>query len=271
MKIARKVVTLLIVAVLVCVLPVTAALAAESGSLWAAIEHSENTTVLVVADTAVTDGVVKLTYDSAVLTYESVEVAEEYVAMHAVNAQETGTVLISWVAPGAYTLDSGAVCLFRVNFTGVEDSDMLTLTGTAHDANGGELTFADAPDLSGLTETVGEAEKLDADKYTNDSYAAVEQALTEAKSVAADSTATQAEVDAAEKALKDAMDGLVKASGGSGSQESTNPKPTEGSGDNADTGDGSNIWLFVVIAVVSAAAIVVLLIKMRVKKGGDAK
>lgn len=283
MKIARKVVTLLIVAVLVCVLPVTAALAAESGSLWAAIERGENTAVLVVADAAVTDGVVKLTYDSTVLTYEGVEVTDEYVAMYAVNAEEPGTVLISWVAPGGYSLTDGAVCLFRVHFSGTEEESSLVLSGTAHGADGTALDVIGAPDTADLADAIADAEALEEKAYTEKTWSVLAAALADAKDVLMDATATQAEVDAAEKTLRDAMAGLVKVPAteedpteSSSTQatedpsESVTTKPTEDSGDNADTGDGSQIWLFVVILVVSAGAIVVLLIKMK-KKGGDAE
>lgn len=277
MKIARKVAVMLTAAVLLCTLLSTAVFAAESGSLWAVIEQGQGTTALVVTDTVVSDGVVKLTYDSSVLTYEGTEVTGEYVAMYAVNAEEAGTVLISWVAPGEYALDGGAVCLIRVRFSGVEENSTITLTGTAHDGSGNALSFADAPDTAKLAETIAKAEALDESKYTQDSYAALEEALEDAKAVLADSTATQAEVDAAEKALEDAMDALVKTSGSTGTEntedpsESSTTKATEDSGDNANTGDNSNVWLFAVICILSIAAIIVLLIKMKPKKGGDAK
>lgn len=275
MKIARKAAAVITMAALICTLLATAAFAAETGSLWVTVEQNEGTAALIVTDTVVTDGVVKLTYDSSKLTYESVEVTEDYVALYAVNAEEAGTVLISWVSPGEYTLKGDAVCLIRVNFSGVEENSTITLTGAAHNGSGSELTFADAPDTTKLEEAIAEAEALDAGKYTEESYGDVTEALADAKTVLAENTATQAEVDAAEKALRSAMDALVKVSGSTEnteeSSESSTTKATEDSGDNANTGDNSNIWLFVVIAVLSAVAIIVLLIKMKPKKGGDAK
>lgn len=275
MRIARKVVTLLTMAALLCTLLAAAAFAAESGSLWMTVEQDDGISALIVTDAVVTDGVVKLTYDSSVLTYESTEVTDDYVALYAVNAEEAGTVLISWVAPGEYALKSEAVCLIRVNFTGTEEESTITLTGAAHNGSGSSLDIVGAPDASGLADAIADAEALDETKYTEESYGAVKEALADAKAVLADSTATQAEMDAAEKELRDAVAALVKVSGGTENteepSESSTTKATEDSGDNANTGDASNIWLFVVIAVISAAAIIVLLIKMKPKKGGDAK
>lgn len=276
MKIARKVVTVFALAALLCTLLATAAFAAGSGSLWLSVDRAEGTAVRIITDTVVTDGVVKLTYDSSVLTYESTEVTADYVAMYAVNAEEDGVVLISWVAPGMYTLGDEAVCLIRVNFSGTEES-AITLTGTAHDAQGSELTFADAPDTAALADAIAAAEALDASLYTEDSYAAVAEALEAAKTVLNDTTATQAEVDSAEKALRDAIAELVKISADTGTEETKEPteattaKPNDDNGDNSQTGDGSMIWVVLAVCVLSAVGVVILLIKMKPKKGEDAK
>ena len=277
MKIARKVIALLVITALLWVLPATAAFAAETGSLWVTVDHAEGTVAQIITDTTVTDGVVKLTYDSSVLTYESTEVTDTYVAMFAVNAEEVGVVLISWVAPGAYELEDDAACLIRVNFSGTEEESSITLTGKAHDADGNALTFADAPDTAALADAIADAEALDESEYTEESFEALEEALENAKAVLADGTATQAQVDAAEKALRDAMEDLRKVSGGSATEETKDPtqpsttRPAGDTGGNSPTGDGSMIWVVLAVCVVSAAAIVVLLIKMKSKKGEDAK
>lgn len=281
MKIARKVGTLLTVAALLCTLFAAAAFAAENGSLWAAVEHGEGTVALIVTDTAVTDGVVKVTYDSSKLTYERTEVTAEYVAMHAVNEEEAGTVLISWVAPGPYELKDASVCLIRVHFSGREDGNTITLTGTAHDGDGNKLTVADAPDTSALEKAIADAKALDESKYTEESYDDLKEALADAETVLADATATQAEVDAAEKALKDAIAALEEVSGGtetestgeSGDEESSSTsatKNTEDNGGNSNTGDSSMIAVVIAVCVLSAAGIVLLLVWMKSKKGGAA-
>lgn len=97
---------------------------------------------------------------------------------------------------------------------------------------------------SKLEAAVAEAEKLDKSLYTKDSYAAVEKALEKAKAVLADEDATQAQVDAATKALKDAMAALKKDDG------------------SADTGDRSKVWLWVIILVVSLIAAIVLIVAL---------
>lgn len=274
MRIARKTVTLVTLAALLCTLLAATAFAAENGSLWAAVEQTEGTVALIVTDTTVTDGVVKVTYDSTKLTYKSTDVTAEYVAMHAVNAEEAGVVLISWVAPGPYELEDEAVCLIRVNFSGTEEENSIRLTGTAHDKDGNELSFADAPDTSALEKAIAEAGELEKSDYTEESFEALEEALAEAEEVLADSTATQEEVDAAEKALREAMDALEKVSGGTETEstkgeetESSSTRNTENSGGNSNTGDSSMTTFFVALGTLSAAGIALLLVQMKSEKG----
>ena len=65
-------------------------------------------------------------------------------------------------------------------------------------------------DKSALSAAIQEAEALKADDYTEESWAAVEEALADAKEVYDNAEATQEEVDAATAALNDAMDALAK-------------------------------------------------------------
>ena len=279
MKIARKVMALLVMTALLCAMTATAAFAAGAGAIWVTAAQKDGTVAQIITDTTVTDGVVKLTYDSTALTYESTEVAEAYVAMYAVNAEEPGTVLISWVAPGAYAVEEEAVCLIQVNFTGTEEKNSVTLTGTAHGVDGNELTFADAPDTTGLAEAIADAQALKKEDYTAESYAALEEAMKEAQEVLADGTATQNQVDEAEAALRDAIKALVKESGGASTEgtedsgETTKPttRPGGDTGSNSPTGDSSMIWVVVMIAALSAIGCGVLAIKLKSKKGDDAK
>lgn len=279
MKYVRKAATGLVLAAMLCMVLATAAFAAGTGSLWVNVVKSEGTSALIVTDATVTDGVVKLTYDSTALTYQEVVVAEEYVAMYAVNAEEAGTVLISWVAPEAYALDGEAVSLMQVNFTGTSNAG-ITLTGTAHDAQGNTLTLADAPDTAALEAVIAEAEKLDSKDYTGESFADVEEALAAARKVLDDTTATQAEVDAAAAALRSAIDGLKKAETPTPSQEttrseetsgSTATKATESTGDSASTGDNSNVGLFIILGIVSIVGIGVLVVLMVLSNKKDKK
>ena len=290
MKNVRKVATLVTLVALLCALLSTTALAAEKGSLWLTVEQNESTQVRIVTDTVAVDGVIKLTYDSAALTYESLEVNGDCVAMYAVNAQEPGVVLISWVAPGEYTLQEDAVCLMQVRFSGVEEKSTIVLTGTAHDKKGSTLRFADAPDVAALKSAIADAEALKEEDFTAESYAALVQVLKEVKAVLADGTATQAEVDAAIAKLQAALSALVKneipeasdPTESTGTTESTGAteesqdptgstatKPTEDTGDNSQTGDASHIGLYLMMSLLSGAAILVLALQMK-KKGGRA-
>ena len=76
------------------------------------------------------------------------------------------------------------------------------------------VTVGDAPapvDKSKLTAAVDAADKLTEKDYTADSWAPFAKALADAKAVAAKQDASQADVDAAVKALADAQTGLKKA------------------------------------------------------------
>lgn len=251
MKNVTRAVRTLMLAALICVLLVTAVSAASEGSVWLnTTETSEDTAVFVVTDTMVTDGLVEISYDSTKLTYEEVKVNEDRVAMYAVNADTAGTVKISLVAPEAYETDGSGIWLIQVCFSGTEEKSSVALTGAVNDAEGNAVALAENLDTSEPGKAVQKAEELDAGKYTEESYAAVQEALKEAEAVLADPAATQAEVDAAAKALNDAIAALVPVS----NQPADDDKD---SGDNADTGDSSMIGLAVCLAAASAAGIAI--------------
>lgn len=63
-------------------------------------------------------------------------------------------------------------------------------------------------DTSKLIRAITKAHCLQADQYTEESYAAVEEALADAKAVLANPKATQRDIDEAAKALNNAMDAL---------------------------------------------------------------
>lgn len=208
MKRVNKFLRALALMVCLCMMMATVAYAAEAGQVWLSISQSENgkdTSALIVTDTTVTDGLVKVTYDPEVLTYEGVMVSSEYVAMHSVNAAEAGVVLISWVAPEAYEHDGSAITLIEVKFRGA--SDAVEATGLAHDAEGNELPIGTV-DKTALEEALAEADELTEEDYTEESWAALEDAKAEAEDVLKDPTATQEEVDAAVEALKEAVEAL---------------------------------------------------------------
>ena len=79
-----------------------------------------------------------------------------------------------------------------------------------------EITLTREPeptpvDKTQLNETIQDAQALDAKDHTDESWAALQEALRQAERVAADANADQATVDAAEQALSDAIAALEDA------------------------------------------------------------
>lgn len=248
MKNARKMLCAMIVVIALCALLVTPAFAAETGNMWLNVAEAQaNTNVVVCADTTVTNGQVELRYDSSKLTFRSVTTNDAYVSVVAVNTDTEGVVKIAWVAPGYYEAEGTNMALITVLFEGVAGADEIFVTGNVYDAEGQLVNILSARDTSALEEAIAKAEGLDEKDYTEESYAAVEEALEEAKKVLADPDATQEELDAAVEKLNDAMDALVK----------------DG---NAETGDG--IASVIAVALLSAAMTVCLVSN---KKGWCAK
>ena len=207
MKRLNKIVRLLALVLVMCMMMATVAYAAEAGEIWLSVTESANgkgTVAAIVTDTTVTDGLVKVTYDPETLTYKGVMVSSEYVAMHSVNAEEAGIVLISWVAPEAYEAE-GTVTLIEVTFEGQDGT--VEAAGIAHDAEGTELTIGSV-DTSALEEALAKAEELTEEDYTEESWAALEEAKEAAEAVLADPTATQSDIDEAAEALEEAIAAL---------------------------------------------------------------
>ena len=208
MKRVKKTIRALALMVLVCMLLSTTVFAAPNGSAWLnALESAaeDTTTAVIAADTAVSDGLIEITYDSTVLTYEGIKVDEKYVAMYAVNADEAGLVKISWVAPKDFKVKKNPVCLMEVSFSGTGAA--VSASGTLFNAQGSqvELSVLDTAALKGAVET---AKSLNKDAYTNKSYKAVEKALKDAEKVLADPAASQSRIDEAAKKLNDALNAL---------------------------------------------------------------
>ena len=207
MKPVNKLIRLFAVALVICMMLAVTANAAQAGHAWYYLTGSENgdTVVSIAADTAVTDGLVKLTYDPETLTYKGISFNSNCVAMHAVNAEEPGVVLISWVAPGEYTVTDGQALLLTVEFTG--EAEEITVTGEFHDADGTAMALATV-DTASLEAAVDAAKALEEKDYTAESWKAVEEALKAAEAVLADPTRTPAEVEAAAAALEAAVEAL---------------------------------------------------------------
>ena len=69
-------------------------------------------------------------------------------------------------------------------------------------------------DFTALNDAISKAEAIKPDGYTADSYATLTSAIEEAKKVAANTSATQEQVDAAAQAIDDAVAALVSIDGG---------------------------------------------------------
>lgn len=208
MKRVNKLLRLLAVVLVMSLMMATVAFAAETGKVWISTSESEEGTVaMILTDTTVTDGLVKVTYDPEVLTYKEVKVNSQYVAMHSVNAGEAGTVLIAWVAPEAYEADGSVLTLIEVIFEGVQEENTMEATGVAQDAEGNEMPIGTV-DTSALEEAIAKAEELKEEDYTEESWAALEEAKEAAEEVLKDPTATQEEVDEAAAALEEAIAAL---------------------------------------------------------------
>lgn len=77
------------------------------------------------------------------------------------------------------------------------------------------LVKVDKPvDFTALNDAISKAEAIKPEGYTADSYAALTSAIDEAKKVAANTSATQEQVDAAVQAIEDAVAALVSIGGG---------------------------------------------------------
>lgn len=114
-----------------------------------------------------------------------------------------------------------------------------------------------AADKSELNAAVAEANKLNKDDYTADSWAAVAKAKEAAAAVAADANATQAEVDAARDALLKAIRELVKVA--VPDTDPTTPPDDPSSGSNLPaTGDSFAALAVAGLLAVSAGAAAVL-------------
>ena len=202
MNCVKKTVRMTTILVLICMMLASTVFAASEGSVWFnPVQIDNQTTVYVVTDATVTDGLIEVIFDSEAMSYQGIEVNDALVAMYAVNADVAGTVKIGWVAPGEVASDENQ-WLFKVALSGVGE---VTLSGAI---NGGADTEFAALDLSELEKQVLEAESLYKDNYTYRSWTTLEKALKMAKDVLADPTADQSEVDAAAETLANGIASL---------------------------------------------------------------
>ena len=91
-----------------------------------------------------------------------------------------------------------------MNFSGTSDKEV-TLEGTV---TGADISEAPVVDKLALLKAIWQAQALNEEDYTAESWADLEEALAAAEAVYADPAATQEEVDAATAALRAAIDAL---------------------------------------------------------------
>ena len=114
------------------------------------------------------------------------------------------------------------------------------------------------PNKDILNDMINQASGLDLSVYTPDSAAALNAALANAKAVAADDNATQAQIDTAADTLKAAMSGLVFVDGTTGTAGGSTSTTPVGEGTTpTKTGDAGAAGL-AALALLSAGALIVL-------------
>ena len=119
------------------------------------------------------------------------------------------------------------------------------------------------PNKDILNDMINQASGLDLSVYTEDSAAALNAALADAQTVAANENATQAEIDVAANTLQAALNGLVLVNGDNdNTQGGTETTPVGDGSTPTKTGDAGAAGL-AALAVISAGAVIVLKKKER--------
>lgn len=199
MKRMKRALTLLLAVMLACVLMAGYAMAAEEEAVWLVAEETAGVVSgKVETNAAVTNGVIRVTFDPAKLTYTGCDFAgeyEAYVAMNAVNDTKAaeGELQIAWVAPENDSLADVTAVLFQVNFTkapgneeAVTASDV-QVTGEANKADGTVVLVGEAPtEPTDPSEPTNPSEPTDPTETTSPSEQPTEEPTTETSKPATD-------------------------------------------------------------------------------------
>lgn len=199
MKRMKRALTLLLAVMLACVLMAGYAMAAEEEAVWLVAEETAGVVSgKVETNAAVTNGVIRVTFDPAKLTYTGCDFAgeyEAYVAMNAVNDTKAaeGELQIAWVAPENDSLADATAVLFQVNFTkapgneeAVTASDV-QVTGEANKADGTVVPVGEAPtEPTDPSEPTNPSEPTDPTETTSPSEQPTEEPTTETSKPATD-------------------------------------------------------------------------------------
>ena len=164
----------------------------------------------------VTNGRFTVHYDAEALTLVDVQTSNVY-AVDSVNDLSAGSVSLAWVGSDlsaektlmlTLTLEIAEGCTRDLTYT-VASEGIYNAEGAVEVAGDSVTVEYNAPaDTTALENAIAAAQTLNAEAYSADSFAEVEAALVQAIAVLADADATQAEIDAATKALTDAMAAL---------------------------------------------------------------
>lgn len=214
MKRMKRALTLLLAVMLACVLMAGYAMAAEEEAVWLVAEETAGVVSgKVETNAAVTNGVIRVTFDPAKLTYTGCDFAgeyEAYVAMNAVNDTKAaeGELQIAWVAPENYSLADVTAVLFQVNFTkapgneeAVTASDV-QVTGEANKADGTVVPVGEAPtEPTDPSEPTNPSEPTDPTETTSPSEQPTEEPTTETSKPATDPNGPDQTGDAANPVL----------------------------------------------------------------------
>lgn len=174
-------------------------MAAEEEAVWLVAEETAGVVSgKVETNAAVTNGVIRVTFDPAKLTYTGCDFAgeyEAYVAMNAVNDTKAaeGELQIAWVAPENDSLADATAVLFQVNFTkapgneeAVTASDV-QVTGEANKADGTVVPVGEAPtEPTDPSEPTNPSEPTDPTETTSPSEQPTEEPTTETSKPATD-------------------------------------------------------------------------------------
>ena len=199
MKRMKRALTLLLAVMLACVLMAGYAMAAEEEAVWLVAEETAGVVSgKVETNAAVTNGVIRVTFDPAKLTYTGCDFAgeyEAYVAMNAVNDTKAaeGELQIAWVAPENDSLADVTAVLFQVNFNkapgneeAVTASDV-QVTGEANKADGTVVPVGEAPtEPTDPSEPTNPSEPADPTETTSPSEQPTEEPTTETSKPATD-------------------------------------------------------------------------------------
>lgn len=167
----RKYMAVVMAGLFALAMPITG-YAEEKSNVWIEEAESEGQvlSVDVKTDGKTTDGLLVISYDTAVLQVEEEDVVwADEVEMYSVNITEDGTLKVAYLSENTIETDRLATIKFTMNEENVS-LDMITIEGEVYDSDGNPLTVGKKE-----TETDGGKKPLEEnEKQTESSEKAVE-------------------------------------------------------------------------------------------------